>query len=316
MAEAAEFSARTGRETITALHRLVALLSSEQEPDSGLTTADIEQLVAGFSKLGRPIVVRLAPDLAGPAATAAHGIVREALTNALRYAPGAAVSVRVERVGPELLVVIANDAPRRSPSRAVSSIGSGRGLSGMQQRAASVGGTVSAGPDDDGGWLVRASLPDPSGPLAPPDARRRNFPAEQRAADVAVVGAVACAAPAAVTLLAPGSAMPWLTAAFCVIQALPLLWRRRAPRAVLATSLVAALPFPALAVLGVTTVPAWAPLVCATLAGSTAVYAVGAYGRQPAGPSRLARAVPRLAGRPPRGPGAHGRGDGDRAGRR
>jgi signal transduction histidine kinase len=290
--EAAEFSARTGRETITALRRLVALLNSEQEPDSGLTTADIEQLVAGFSRLGRPIVVRLAPDLAGLAATAAHGIVREALTNALRYAPGAAVSVRVERVGTDLEVEIANGAPRLSPSHGVSSVGSGRGLTGMRQRAESVGGTVSAGPDDDGGWVVRAALPDPSGPLAPPDARRRNFPAEQRAADAAVAGAVACAAPAAVTLLAPGSATAWLTAALCVLQALPLLWRRRAPWAVTVVCLVTTVPYPALTMLGVTTVPAWAPLVCGMLVGSTTVYAVGAYGRQPTGPSRLARAVP------------------------
>lgn len=290
-AEAAEFSACTGRKTITAVHRLVALLSSEQEPESGLTTADLEQLVAGFSKLGRPIAVRLAPDLAGPAATAAHGIVREAITNALRYAPGAAVSVRAERVGTELRVEVVNDASRRSPSPGVSSIGSGRGLTGMRQRAAS-GGAASAGPDGDGGWVVHASLPDPSGPLAPPDARRRNFPAEQRAADAAVAGAVACAAPAAATLLAPGSAAPWLTAAFCVLQALPLLWRRRAPRAVVAVSLVTAVPYPALMVLGVTPVSTWVPLVCGTLVGSTAVYAVGAYGRQPAGPSRLVRVAP------------------------
>lgn len=180
-AEAAEFSACTGRKTITAVHRLVALLSSEQEPDSGLTTADLEQLVAGFSKLGRPIAVRLAPDLAGPAATAAHGIVREAITNALRYAPGAAVSVRAERVGTELRVEVVNDASRRSPSPGVSSIGSGRGLTGMRQRAASGGGPPRPVRTATGaGWFTRPFRIPPAHSLRPTPggatSRRSNGP--------------------------------------------------------------------------------------------------------------------------------------------
>lgn len=297
VAEAIEFSARTGQETITALRRLVTLLGTGQEPDSGLTTADLEQLVAGFSKLGRPIAVRLAPDLAGRAATAAHGIVREALTNALRYAPGAPVSVRVERVDSALRVSVKNGAPRHAGAAA--SLGSGRGLAGMRQRAEAVGGTVSAGPNDDGGWTVRAVLPDSSGPLTPPDARRRNFPAEQRAADVAVAGSLVCAALAAVLLLAPGSATAWPTGALFALQALALLWRRHAPWAVLVTTLVTTAPWPVLAHLGLTTAPSWVPLVCGTLIGSAAVYAVAAYGRPLTG-SATSAARATVAPRPPR----------------
>jgi signal transduction histidine kinase len=37
--------------------------------------------------------------------------------------------------------------------------GTGSGIDGMRRRAESVGGTLSAGPRDGGGFLVRAELP-------------------------------------------------------------------------------------------------------------------------------------------------------------
>ena len=46
--------------------------------------------------------------------------------------------------------------------------GEGHGVLGMRERAAMYGGTVTAGPEAGGGWLVAASLdlagPDPAGP--------------------------------------------------------------------------------------------------------------------------------------------------------
>ncbi|WP_370943731.1 sensor histidine kinase [Amycolatopsis sp. cg5] len=85
-----------------------------------------------------------------------YRIVQEALTNAIRHAPGAAVDVRVER-GEHDKVVIAVD--------------SGHGLRGMRERAEAAGGTCVAGPSGDG-FAVRAELPSselPSSALRSPE---------------------------------------------------------------------------------------------------------------------------------------------------
>ena len=86
---------------------------------------------------------------------AVHRIVQEALTNAGKHAPGAAVTVRLDP-GPERLrVVVSNERPSRSGGRR----GSGLGLAGLVERARTAGGTLSAGPTGEGGYVVAAELP-------------------------------------------------------------------------------------------------------------------------------------------------------------
>lgn len=99
----------------------------------------IGALVANVRAAG--VDVRL-NDAAPEVGWAGYRIVQEALTNAVRHAPGAAVDVHVEQR--EDTVVIAVD--------------SGHGLRGMRERAESAGGTCVAGPDGDG-FAVRAELP-------------------------------------------------------------------------------------------------------------------------------------------------------------
>jgi signal transduction histidine kinase len=244
-------------------------------------TGPIEALVAGFGKLGRSIAVTLPGDLAGPAAEAAHGIVREALTNALRYAPGAATSVRIERVGATLELAVDNDASRAGAAER--DLGSGRGIAGMRERAAAIGGELSAGPRPEGGWRVHAVLPEPEGGRQWSADRRRNYAREQRIADAAVVGAVTA-----------GSFSVGLTgydhdgdgllgtlplALLLTIHALPLLWRRRAPWLVLAAVALTTLPWPVLAAWGLLPPYVVSVLAPGVLAELAAVYAVAAYGR-------------------------------------
>ena len=77
------------------------------------------------------------------------------MTNSLRYARNVSdVQVRLDQRRGELRMEIMDngDATR------VPSVGSGRGLRGMRERAALFGGTVDAGPVASGGWIVKAVL--------------------------------------------------------------------------------------------------------------------------------------------------------------
>jgi len=82
-------------------------------------------------------------------------IVQEALTNVLRhaYAEHALVSLRVD--AHTLEIDVTDDG---SGSDNQGSLG-GHGLRGMRERAAALGGDVTAGRADKGGWHVHARLP-------------------------------------------------------------------------------------------------------------------------------------------------------------
>ncbi|GGW16011.1 hypothetical protein GCM10018980_50440 [Streptomyces capoamus] len=289
-AEALAFAERTGAETLTALQRLVGLLRDTDSPDHRPMSGRIEELVAGFGRLGRPVTARVPGDLAGPSAEAIHGIVREALTNALRHAPGAAARVQVTRAAGLLRLTVENAPPRTAP-QGTGRLGGGRGVAGMRERAAAAGGELTAGPTPEGGWRVSATLPDGAEPRRPDGpGRRRDVLREQRLADPALVS-VAMILPLSFVLAltedwsaaARRATLPALlvVCGLLVLHAVPLLWRRRAPWPVLLAVLATAWAGPA-------AVAAWhLPsstaqfLPAGALVETLAVYAVAAYGRGP-----------------------------------
>ncbi len=87
-------------------------------------------------------------------------ISQEALTNAARHAPGAAVHVSLHYDPETITVQVANERPAQSST---SQVGGGLGLVGMRERVALLGGTLTAGPITDGsgggGWAVTAVVP-------------------------------------------------------------------------------------------------------------------------------------------------------------
>jgi signal transduction histidine kinase len=129
---------------------------AEFEPQPGL--GDLEALVERLRSPELEIELRrVGSGPAPPAAVqaAAFRIVQESLSNALKHARPARVTVSVDR-RPDRLVLDVHDEGRRRTTPA----GTGSGLLGMRERAASVGGELDAGPAPGGGWHVMATLPD------------------------------------------------------------------------------------------------------------------------------------------------------------
>ena len=96
---------------------------------------------------------------------AAYRIVQEALSNAIRHAPGARVRVTGRLVPEGVDLDVTNEAAHATGQQrwrsgaAAAPERQGQGVIGMVERATSVGGTVAAGPTEDGGFAIRALLP-------------------------------------------------------------------------------------------------------------------------------------------------------------
>ena len=89
----------------------------------------------------------------------AYRIVQEALSNVLRHAPRARVTVAVA-YGPDGVGIrVVNTPPPPGARPAPPSPGAGHGLLGMRERTAMLGGELTAGPTPDGGFEVSATLP-------------------------------------------------------------------------------------------------------------------------------------------------------------
>ena len=88
----------------------------------------------------------------------AYRIVQESLSNASQHAPGAAVSVSVGHDAGAVRLRVAN-GPGGPAGASPSEPGSGHGLTGMRERVALLGGSLSAGPSAGGGFVVSAVLP-------------------------------------------------------------------------------------------------------------------------------------------------------------
>ena len=92
-------------------------------------------------------------------------MVQEGLTNALRYAAGADVTVDVQGAPGSLLVTVENGPSEARPE--LSDAGTGNGLRGLRERVAAQGGTVTAGQTEDGGWRLTAQMPWRAGSPSP-----------------------------------------------------------------------------------------------------------------------------------------------------
>jgi signal transduction histidine kinase len=140
--------------------RLVALLGDEDAPRDAPDLALVQELVARAAGSGLDVTLRLEgplDDVPAPTAATAYRVVQESLTNALRYAAGAQVVVRVRGGAQALDVEVRNGATRAEEG--LRDAGTGNGLAGLRERVDACGGTLRAGRQPDGGWLVAARIP-------------------------------------------------------------------------------------------------------------------------------------------------------------
>jgi signal transduction histidine kinase len=152
-----------GREALVELRRLLGVVSPDAaaagagfSPQPGLAGLPelLEQVGAGGLRVeltveGRPRDLPAGVDLS------AFRIVQEALTNTLKHARASRADVSVRYRDSEVEVEVLDDGV----AGGVAGGGGGRGIVGMRERAALVGGELSAGPHAAGGYGVRARMP-------------------------------------------------------------------------------------------------------------------------------------------------------------
>ncbi len=152
--------ARAARQAEADIERLVALLGDEEGSTDAPDLELVEELVGRAAGSGLDVTLRLEGDrygLAAPVAELAYRVVQEGLTNALRHAAGARVTVTMTG-GRQALGVTVVNGPAVGDALAADA-GGGRGLLGLRERADAVGGHIESGATHDGGWRLHAHLP-------------------------------------------------------------------------------------------------------------------------------------------------------------
>ncbi|MDC7121114.1 sensor histidine kinase [Cellulomonas fimi] len=179
-AEATAWIAGAGKEALTAMRGLVHVLRADDRTDA---TVDVREPGTAGSSASAGVSAELAPapgvddvaraaqrlreagvavdltlpdrvDLPPDVALAVARIAQEALTNVLLHSRATRADVRLDEVGGVLHLVVRDPGPRRPETPS-----GGHGLVHMRERARACGGRLDAGPADDGGWTVHASLP-------------------------------------------------------------------------------------------------------------------------------------------------------------
>ncbi len=153
----------TGRTALADMRRVLGVLREgpNNAPLAPLpATGSLASLLDGFRAAGLPIKVQLSgPGIPGDPAfeLTVYRIIQESLTNVLRYGKAVTnVDLSITRRGDAVKIRVSDDG--RASMEQVASIGTGRGIAGMRERAAIYGGTVKCGPIPSGGWVVVAEL--------------------------------------------------------------------------------------------------------------------------------------------------------------
>jgi signal transduction histidine kinase len=234
---ALEVVARSGREAMTDLRRIMGVLRDDDvSPGIDRLAALVDGvsasgLAARLCVEGRPF--HLAPDVE----LVVYRVAQEALTNVAKHAPQATAQVRLV-FGVETLEVRVTNSDVAAVGARQPVIGSGRGLVGMRERVGMYGGMFCAGPLPNGGYEVYASIPLTSSRSAqhiprldaePAPGPRSWAGAARRWFGIGAVVAVLCAMELEVLLSPERRGLLLLNALLVAAMALAMLVGRRRP---------------------------------------------------------------------------------------
>jgi signal transduction histidine kinase len=149
---------QVSREALAELARLLAILDADDDtsPEAGLT--QISSLVDGARAAGLDVTFRESGErheLDPETDRCAYRVVQEGLTNALRHSSDARVEISVDHRPGCLRVVVSSWGRPHASSYG----GAGRGLSGLRDRVAMLGGQFEAGAHAANAFEIRAELP-------------------------------------------------------------------------------------------------------------------------------------------------------------
>jgi signal transduction histidine kinase len=152
------------REALTEMRRLLGVLrgadsDAERGPQPGMDRLD--GLLAAVRGAGLAVdlhVIGTERPLPSGVELSAYRIIQEALSNALRHAPGATATVEVGYEPHRLWLRVHNGAPP-TPGAQRPPTAPGQGIIGMRERVAMLGGKLVTGATPEGGYLVEAVVP-------------------------------------------------------------------------------------------------------------------------------------------------------------
>jgi signal transduction histidine kinase len=148
-----------GRAAMSEIHRTVGLLGQGGEELPTPSASDLPELVDGFRRAGLEVRFDLVGELDQvplAAGLATYRVVQESLSNAVKHAPGAPVTVGVRVEAGDVAIRVVN--PIGPGGGGVAGGGGGQGVKGMAERAQLLGGSATAG-NGDGTWKVEALIP-------------------------------------------------------------------------------------------------------------------------------------------------------------
>lgn len=158
----------TGRVAQGELRLILGLLRDDDPDEPGLTPAPDLSGLPGLAEevraAGVPVELRVSgakPAVSPALELSLYRVVQEALTNAVKHAAGARITIDLAYGTREIRLEVVNERPAVPAGVAApaAGTGSGHGILGMRERVSAFGGTLAAGPVDGAGFRVSVRVP-------------------------------------------------------------------------------------------------------------------------------------------------------------